>query len=141
MESAIGCMEARIKILYIDEEPNNLRAFKAYFRPKLNYEINICDSEKEGLKRIAETKYHIVVLNQSRKERNIIELLEAIGQLDRDILRIVVTAHRDTSLVDKALDEGKIYSYHTKPWNLSEVERAIETAYNVYQMILKKKDV
>ncbi len=121
------------RILYLDNEIYNLHAFKAHFRLKSNYEIFLCQNESDGIELLQREKVHIVVMNQSNQEGYVIELIERIGKLDPDVLRIVVTGYCDTSIVDKALNEGSIYSYHTKPWDLDEVERSIESAFKLYK--------
>lgn len=120
------------RILYLDNEIYNLHAFKAHFRLKANYEIYIYQNESDCFELLKKEKIHIVVLNQSKQEGNITELIERIGKVDPDVLRIVVTGYCDTSIVDKVLNDGKIYSYHTKPWDLNEIERSIESAFKLY---------
>lgn len=127
-------MEEKIKVLFVDDEEHNRNAFYANFR--LKYKIYLCASGAEGLQLLNDVKgIDIIITDQKMPQMTGIEFLEKIGA-DVPPFRIVVTAHRDLSILDAALKEGKIQDYYDKPWNIEALEEIID---NAIKMILKKR--
>lgn len=129
----IAAMEKTIRILYVDDEPHNLNAFRAYFRLHEDFEIHTCLSGEEGLKVLSATTIDIVISDQRMPEMTGVEFLDSISDIDPEPVKIVVTAHRDTSAIEQAQKEGKIFKYHDKPWKMDDLERSIREAFEVLQ--------
>ena len=126
--------EHRIKVLFVDDEEHNRNAFYANFRMK--YKIYLCASGAEGLQRLREMpEIDIVITDQKMPGMTGMEFLEKI---DSSIapFRIVVTAHRDMTILDEAMKSGKINDYYDKPWNIDALERIID---NAIKTILEKR--
>jgi response regulator RpfG family c-di-GMP phosphodiesterase len=126
-------LKEKIKILFVDDEEHNRNAFNANFRRK--YQIYLCSSGVEGLKILKEIPgIDMVITDQKMPQMTGIEFLELIGK-EMAPVRIVVTAHRDMTVLDAALKEGTIDDYYDKPWHIDELERIID---NAIKTILKK---
>lgn len=122
----------KISLLYVDDEVYNLNAFYAYFRVKKEYEIHTCRSGREGLQILNERKIHIVIADQRMPLMTGIEFLEEATLRNFDPVKIVVTAHRDTTVIQNAYREGRIFSYHEKPWSFETIEASILKACEIY---------
>lgn len=125
-------MDNKINILYVDDEKNNLIAFKAYFRKHERYRLFLCGSGEEGLKILEESPIHVIIADQKMPNMTGVEFLAEAVKNHPEPVRIVVTAHRDLTPLEVAFQEGKIFRYHDKPWNLDDVEASIEDAYKEY---------
>lgn len=128
----------KIKILYVDDEPFNLNAFLAHFRRNKNYKIHTCLSGEEGLQILNTNQIDIIIADQRMPNMTGVEFLSEAFKRNPEPMRIVVTAHRDNSTLEIALKEGKIFTYHDKPWDLEDLEKSIEGAYKVYQLQKKR---
>lgn len=126
----------RIKILFVDDEQHNRNAFYANFRRK--YEIHLCESGEEGLKLLKEIPdIDIVITDQKMPQMTGIEFLELIDE-NLAPFRIVVTAHRDMTILEEAMQKGKIYDYYDKPWNVEVLEKMID---NAIQTIIENRKI
>lgn len=127
-------MEEKINILYIDDEVNNLNAFRAHFRNVDRYEVFTCQSGEEGLKILYQFPIQVVIADQRMPEMTGVEFIENAIKSLLNPIKIVVTAHRDTSKVQEAFEAGKIFGYHEKPFdtNLRELKQSIEDACREY---------
>jgi response regulator RpfG family c-di-GMP phosphodiesterase len=124
------------KILYVDDEQSNLIMFTATFRH--DYEIFTAQSGKEGLQILSEHPIEVIVTDQRMPDMNGVEfLLEVLNKYPLPI-RIIVTAYTDVDTIIKCVNDGKIFSYITKPWNEVEVKHILENAIKIYR--LEKSD-
>jgi DNA-binding NtrC family response regulator len=55
-----------------------------------------------------------------------------------NIVTIIVTGQRELDMIADAQREGKIFSFHDKPWDLEYLEKMILSAYEEYCVNLKK---
>lgn len=118
-------IENKPKILYVDDEENNLIVFKSSFRRF--YEIYTATSAPEGLKIIQENDISVIITDQRMPGITGIEFLK---QLPEDLLaiRMILTGFSDVSAIIEAINSGKVYRYITKPWDKDELKMTIDNA-------------
>jgi len=120
-----------IKVLYIDDEENNLQAFKASFRRL--YEIYTAISAEEGLKILQNVNIHIIIADQKMPNTTGVEFFKSIIGTYPDPIRILLTGYTDIEALADAINHGDIYRYITKPWNDLELHNSIKNAYDAYK--------
>lgn len=126
----------KINILYVDDEENNLQSFKANFR--LHYNITLALNGIEAIKVVESQPIEIIITDQRMPSMTGIEFLEKIIVKYPDPIRILLTGYSDMSAVIDAINKGKIFHYHAKPWIREDLESTIQRAYGVYE---EKKQV
>jgi response regulator RpfG family c-di-GMP phosphodiesterase len=122
-------------VLYVDDEENNLNAFRAGYRR--DFEIFTASSAKEGLKILEENEIPVLITDQRMPEILGTELLAEAVQKYPDQMRILLTGFSDIDALKDAVNRGQIYKYMQKPWNHEELKEAVSMANNIY---LLKKD-
>lgn len=122
----------RIKILYVDDEENNLAAFKANFRRI--YDVHTAESAAEGKKILETTDIEIIITDQRMPEMTGVEFLESIVKEHPNPIRILLTGYTDMQALIDAVNKGQIYRYLSKPWNEEELKMSINQAYEVYSL-------
>jgi response regulator RpfG family c-di-GMP phosphodiesterase len=132
-------MQEKIKVLYVDDEENNLTAFKANFRRL--YDIFTATSAQEGKNILKEQKIHIIITDQRMPGITGVEFLESIIPEFPEPIRILLTGYADIEAVINAINKGQIYRYITKPWNDDELRSIIDSAYEVYSLREANKDL
>jgi response regulator RpfG family c-di-GMP phosphodiesterase len=125
-----------ISILYVDDEANNLIAFRAVYRTK--YTIFTALSGLEGLEILNEHNINIVITDQRMPNMTGVEFLEKVIELHPAPIRILLTGYTDMSAIIDAVNKGSIYHYLNKPWDEEELDDIIKKAYEVY---LKKIEI
>lgn len=121
--------EKVISILYVDDEANNLIAFRAVFRTK--YTIFTALSGLEGLDILSENNIHIIITDQRMPNMTGVEFLEEVIEKYPTPIRILLTGYTDMSAIIDAVNKGSIFRYLNKPWDEEELEAVIEKAYEV----------
>src|SRR5487761_2258745 len=122
----------KINVLYIDDEPHNLVAFKASFRRF--FTIFTAESAEEGRQILDTENIHIILSDQRMPKMTGIEFFESIVKTHPDPIRILITGYTDINAVIDSINRSQVYKYLTKPWNEEEVKIYIEKAYEVYQL-------
>jgi len=103
--------DLKYNILYIDDEPDNLRTFRAGFR----WDYNIySDQRMSGLSGT--------------------EFFKRAKKRFPDPIRIILTGYSEMDIIIRAVNECGIYKYITKPWEEKEMKQTIEKALEVYQL-------
>lgn len=120
-----------IKVLYVDDEENNLSSFKANFRRL--YEVYTAKSASAALDLLSQTEIHVILSDQRMPDMTGVELFKKVKKLYPDPIRILLTGYTDIEALAEAINEGDIYRYITKPWNELELNNSIHNAYDVYR--------
>lgn len=120
----------KIRILYIDDEVNNLNAFKANFRR--SYEIYTATNTLEARKTLQSIPIHIILADQRMPGTTGVEFFNAIKQNYPDPIRILLTGYTDVEALIDAINKGQIYRFIRKPWDDYELQNTISNAYEIY---------
>lgn len=110
------------KILMVDDEPRVLAALKRALR-KEPFEIWGAGSAYEALQLLSEQPMDVVVSDEKMPSMSGSELLAEIAVRYPETIRIMLTGHASLDVAVKAINEGRIYRFMTKP--VSEVELAV----------------
>ncbi len=131
--------ETKINVLYVDDEIDNLNAFKAVFRR--DFEVFTAESAMEG-KKILENKENniqIVLTDQRMPEITGVDFLASLVKDSPEIMRVLVTGYADIATVIDAINKGEVYRYVSKPWDNVELKNLIFQAFEVYDLRKKNK--
>ncbi len=130
----------KIRVLYVDDELNNLNMFKASFR--LDYDILTAVSAKEALEQIGKDPVHVVIADQRMPEMSGVEFFEKLLENHPEPIRILLTGYTNIESVIDAINRGQVFRYIKKPWEEDDLRLTIENAYDIYytRQALKKKN-
>ena len=91
----------KIKVLYIDDEEENLKAFQASFRRIFN--IQTCKSGTEGFKILKDHNIEVVIADQKMPTQTGVDFFESILDIHPNPIRILLTAYSDINAVIDAI--------------------------------------
>ncbi|HEY2581418.1 MAG TPA: hybrid sensor histidine kinase/response regulator [Mucilaginibacter sp.] len=135
-------MAEKIKILYVDDEPDNLFGFKASLR--FDYHILTAINTDQAIAFLDNNPdIRVVFCDQRMPERTGVEFFEQIRISHPHPVRILLTAYTDVESIIDAINKGNIYRYVTKPWIESDIISAIFEANKFYMansMLAVKND-
>lgn len=131
--------DLHINVLYVDDEENNLSAFKASFRRYFNVYTALSATEAKVI--LSQNDIHVLITDQRMPETLGTELLaEAVVEYP-DQIRILLTGFSDIEAIKDAINRGQIYHYLQKPWNDDALKETIENAYKIYHLKKKQQDL
>jgi signal transduction histidine kinase len=126
-------------ILYIDDEPENLRGFQFLF--KKHYNIFIAKSAKEGLEILKTNPIKLIIADQRMPEMTGVDFFEIAADLYPGAIRIILTGYSDIEAIIKAINKGKIFKYVTKPWDKDELKLIIDNALWSFNITAENKNL
>lgn len=122
---------AKIKVLYVDDEPNNLQSFVSNFRNE--FDIRVASSAEEGLEMLHKEQFHVVVSDNRMPAISGVEFLEQLVIKYPEPVRILLTAYTDLGSVIDAINKSRVFSFIDKPWDSQTLKDAIYRGYEFYR--------
>src|SRR5690554_145595 len=124
-------MKDKIRVLYIDDEDNNLSSFKASLRK--DFKIYTVNDPEEGLKLAEEVEFQVAIADQRMPGMTGVEFFEKLRAFKPDPIRILLTGYSDIASVIDAINKGEVYRFIDKPWNIDQIKNAIINAADLYE--------
>ncbi len=122
----------RAAILYIDDEANNLVAFKAAFRRA--YDIHTALSADDAREYLNEPGLKVIISDQRMPDKTGVQFFAEIKDSHPDPMRILLTGYSNLQAVVGAINDGEVYRYLTKPWKADEMRAVIDQAIEVFDL-------
>ena len=125
-DELIGTPE-RGRILVIDDEPDIRESLEALLSGE-NYRVELAANATEGLKRLEQTTFDLVLLDLMMPDKSGMQVLEEIRARDTETPVFMITAYGSIEVAVEALKRGAS-DYFSKPWDneklLIEIDRMI----------------
>lgn len=116
-------------LLYVDDEPLNLKLFELNFRKK--YDVLTAESGLEGFELLKKNPHIKVVISDMKMPiMNGIEFIKLAKKDFPEISYFILTGFDITEEIADALNERLIHKYFRKPFNMKEIETAISEILN-----------
>lgn len=134
-------MAEKLKVLYVDDEENNLVSFQAYF--KRHYQIFTAKSPMEAFELLKDTEMNIIVTDQKMPVMTGTEFLEKTIEIYPDAVRLLITGYADLDTVIEAINRGQVNKYVQKPWDWEKLSLIMENCSDIYnsRVELKLKNI
>ncbi len=126
------------KILYVDDEKDNLFIFSVAFRH--HYHVLTALSGEEALARFADNPdVAVVVADQRMPGMTGVELLSRIRERDPEVVRVILTAYTDVPDIIEAINRGQIYHYAVKPWVEQDLLHLLGKAVETHRLLRENR--
>lgn len=123
----------KYNILFVDDEENNLLAFKnAFFR---THNVFTAPSALQGLEILNSQAIHLLITDQRMPHMTGLDLLKVAKDQYPLTIRMIITGYSDVEVIMQAFNELDIFHYTLKPWNNQELKIIVDNALNKYQLI------
>ncbi len=122
----------KIRVLFVDDEEGNRKAFKATFRRDMD--ILLADSGTQALQVLEQEHVHVIVSDQRMPDMPGSELLTLVRSKYPGTMRILLTGYSDLEAVAHAINKGGIFAYATKPWDENDLRLRILQAYEIQDL-------
>ncbi len=121
------------KIAFVDDEPNVLESLKWIFKdePYITYTFQ---RPFEVLEKMKEDEFAVVVADQVMPEIEGIKFLKLVKEKRPSTVCIIMTAHADLQIAINAVNQGNIFRFVFKPWDIMEMKTAVKNAIDLYEL-------
>ncbi|TVP78028.1 MAG: hybrid sensor histidine kinase/response regulator [Puniceicoccaceae bacterium] len=122
----------RTGVLFVDDEENALKAFRRAFNDC--FEVFTASSAALALETLAREgdAIGVVIADQRMPQRSGISMLSEVRQRYPDKIRLLTTAYTQIDTLVDAINEGAVYSFISKPWDLKKLRAEIFQAIDSY---------
>ena len=115
------------KILVVDDE-SEIRKVLVDLFARHSYGIYSAGSAKEALNILRREKIEVVISDELMPGMTGSEFLSIVRKKYPDTIRIILTGHASLQAAIRAINEGEIYRFLTKPCNVVDLEVTVHQA-------------
>lgn len=122
-------MNAKPKILFVDDEKHILFALRAVFRSQ--YEVFTANSGAEALDILSKEHIHAIISDQRMPQMAGHELLREVKVRYPNTMRLLLTGYSDIPAILNSINEGEVFRFINKPWKNEEIRSTIDSAVQI----------
>ena len=118
------------KVLFVDDEASVVEGFRNALR-KEAFEIVTATSGEEGLKVLRNDTIDVVVSDELMPGMSGSEFLSLVSKEFPSTIRILLTGYANVEVAIRALNDGEIYRFLTKPFQAADLAVTIRNAISL----------
>lgn len=123
-----------LSVLFVDDEPNVVEALRRVLLDE-PYEVRTCTDPEQALEQILSNAPTVVVADYYMPKMNGPALLKKVREIDKDIVRIILTGKPDVTAVLDSVKEGAVYRFILKPWDDEELIMNLRQAIDYSRLV------
>lgn len=128
-------MSDRARILIVDDEEAILETMTFTFEDE--YDVLTAPSAREALGLLdSMAPIAAVITDQRMPEMTGVEFLATVCELHPSTTRIILTGYADGDAMVRAINEGHVYAYVTKPWEPEDLKQLVHRAVELHRLRL-----
>lgn len=124
----------RHTVLLVDDEENVLKSLARALHAE-PYEVVSARGAEEALKVLAGRPVSLVISDLNMPGTGGFELLRTIKERHPEVIRLILTGQADTKAAMRAINEGEVYRFFTKPWNNDELRLSIRQTLQHFELV------
>ncbi|TMP29305.1 sigma-54-dependent Fis family transcriptional regulator [Pseudoalteromonas rubra] len=126
-----------ITLLFVDDEPLILRSLKRALQNE-PYTVFIAQSGEEGLALLEQHPIDVVVSDKMMPNMSGIEFLAQVAERFPDTIRMMLTAFTEVEDLIDAINQGKVWGYMQKPFDMSNIKLTLEQAIQTKMLVAER---
>ncbi|MBW1804697.1 MAG: response regulator [Deltaproteobacteria bacterium] len=115
------------KLLIVDDEPT-IRSVLVDTFSREHYEVFGAESANEALELLERETVDVVISDELMPGMNGSEFLSLVRKKYPDTIRMILTGHASLDSAIRAINEGEIYRFFTKPCNIIDLAITVRQA-------------
>lgn len=127
-------------VLLIDDDPNVLDGLKRVLR-KEPYEIETANSADEAATLLQDHTFDVIVCDEEMPGMSGTEFFVGVAREYPDTVRIVLTGRPTLPAALRAINEGRVYQFLTKPCNEIDLAISIRRALEHRELITRNREL
>lgn len=117
------------RVLCVDDEPSILRSLQWLLQKE--FEVFTASSGHQGLALVRLHDFDVVISDQRMPGMSGSEFLREVRKASPRALRILLTGYSDLQAILKSVNEGEVFRFINKPWNMAELPRIVAEAATI----------
>ncbi len=125
-------------LLIVDDEIPVLTALQRVLAEE-GYEVLAAASAYEGLELLAKNPVQVILSDQRMPGMSGTEFLSRVKVLYPDTVRMALSGYADLETVLQAVNEGAIYKFFGKPWDIEQLRAQIRDAFLYHEGVIQPR--
>jgi serine/threonine-protein kinase len=121
----------RGSVLCVDDEPGILRSLRWLLQKE--FDVMTASSGQQGLALVQCNDFDVVISDQRMPGMSGSEFLREVRKTSPRALRILLTGYSDLQAILRSVNEGEVFRFINKPWNITELPRVVGEAAAIAQ--------
>jgi response regulator RpfG family c-di-GMP phosphodiesterase len=127
-----------MKVLYVDDEPNILRAFARTVQ-RSGFDVHCMSDPDEAMKRLRDEHFDIVAVDYKMPGITGVQFLERIRSYTPHAYKIMITGMCDFEVLQAAINRAGVHQYLTKPWRVDTLKYTMNSAASHARLIRQNR--
>ena len=128
---------AELNVLFVDDEPQILNSLRRLFR-KEPYALYFANSGAEALEILKQQDIDVIVSDMRMPNMDGAEFLSLAREIQPDCIRILLSGQSDFHSIIKALNNGGISRFVSKPWDDEGLKHIVYDALRIKRLQIEK---
>ncbi len=130
-------MDTQYNIVIVDDEQDVLNALRRVFRNPI-YKVHAFDDARIAIEALKELRADLIISDMRMPNMDGAEFLRCAKDLRPMTPRILLTGHADKEDTIRAVNEGEIFAYVSKPWDNDQLLKLTAEALSRRNKEVKK---
>ena len=131
-------MDTKYTILFVDDEERVLRSLKSLFRR--DYKVLTASNGFDALRMLSMYSVDVIISDQRMPNMLGNELLAEAKRLFPNTMRLLLTGYMDKEAIVKTINEGEVYRFISKPWQVSDIKKTVAEAAKASTILIEPVD-
>ena len=127
----------RFPVLVVDDEQDNLDAFRFVFRKA--FALTYAQGGEQALSLLETFDPAVIVTDQRMPGMSGIEVLRHAQEKRPDAVGVLLTAYTDMPVLLEAINSGSVYRYVQKPWDSKELTVILRQAIERFHTLRENR--
>lgn len=136
--ASVGPERKRSRVLIVDDESSILKSLSRLLRRE-PYDVMTAECGDSALRMLANESVQLVISDHRMPKMTGTELLEQVRSRYPDTIRMILSGYAEINAILKAINDGAIYRFLTKPWNDEELKLSIRRALEQYELLAENR--
>ncbi|KAF0809570.1 response regulator receiver protein [Alcanivorax sp. S71-1-4] len=122
-------MQQKATVLFVDDEARILRTLALAFGAR--YRVLTANSGREAIELLRDNTVQVVVSDQRMPQMTGVEVLRQARDMQPAAMRILLTGYAELTSIVGSINDGEIFRYVQKPWQLDTLRDTIADAVQI----------
>lgn len=126
------------RILLLDDEAHILKALKRLLRGE-DWLVDAFTEAENAIDALRSNTYSVIVSDYKMPVMDGVTFLQFARQRQPDAIRMMLSGHGDRQSMIHAINRAEIYRFLSKPWEDYEIEAALRSAIDLYEIAMENR--
>ena len=124
----MGSKGTSYNLLVVDDEPLGLKLIERTFAAEADMDVRVATSPVRGLEIAERQELDLVISDQRMPQMDGLAFLARVRDRRPRAHRILLTAYPEMEVALRAINEGLVYRFVLKPWDLDDMRLSVRRA-------------